>query len=173
MASLDITCDTDVLRPPLPVVQTHLQRSQTHPLSLILRFRSPNHLHVLTALMAVRQRWRNVHVELYIMTQDILDLITLGDALLLQSMKCDIMEPSFYLPIPLGMLHRCPRLESFRWDGFEWPILLPLRDTRLTSLSLRAALSVSGCITLMRLSPRLSSANFYSFCSHDSPPSPT
>ncbi|KAF8893134.1 hypothetical protein BD779DRAFT_1670115 [Infundibulicybe gibba] len=171
-ASLDITCDMDVLLPPLPIIRTHLQCSRTHPLSFILHFSNLNHLHILTELTAARQRWCNVHIELYVVTQGILDLITLGDAPLLQSMQCDVMEGPSNLPIPLGMLHHCPRLESFQWDSFESPALMPLGDTRLTSLSLRAAISTSECITLLRLSPRLSNAEFYSFYPRGSLPTP-
>ncbi|KAF8893129.1 hypothetical protein BD779DRAFT_1145061 [Infundibulicybe gibba] len=165
-ASLDITCNTDVLRPPLPIIHIYLQRSGTHPLSIILRAakdvhsNGPHLLTVLAALTAARQRWRNVFIVLASMTQDILDLIILGDAPLLQSIRCNVINFRPRLPIPLRTLLDCPRLESFQWRCFRSPLLLPLGDTQLTSLSLRTTLSISECVTLLRLSPRLSLASF-------------
>ncbi|KAF8893142.1 hypothetical protein BD779DRAFT_1145458 [Infundibulicybe gibba] len=90
-ASLNIICDVDVPRPPLSVIHTHLQRSRNHPLSLNIyaqsHIRSHSHvLAVLTALAAVRQRWRKVYIDSARMTQDILDLVTLGEAPLLESL---------------------------------------------------------------------------------------
>ncbi|KAF8893140.1 hypothetical protein BD779DRAFT_1670121 [Infundibulicybe gibba] len=177
-ASLDITCTYYFMCPPLPVIRTHLERSGTHPLSFILcasnsDYRDdPNLLPVLTALTTARQRWCNVHIKLNNMTQDIMDFITLGDAPLLQSMQCDVSFPSRGFPIPLRQLLVCSRLELFQWDMFESPFLLPLGETQLTSLSLRTKLSVSECITLLRLSPRLSSACFGLVDSSDSSSAP-
>ncbi|KAF8869120.1 hypothetical protein BD779DRAFT_1682560 [Infundibulicybe gibba] len=154
-ASLDIACGVDVLRPPLPVIRTHLRRSQTHPLSFILRTADPEYL------LADRP---SIHIRLDWITQETLDLITEGDAPLLQSIRCDPCGLRG-LPIPLRMLDRCPRLESFQWGprrSFGSPLLLPLSDTKLTSLSLEM-ISAQECIALLRLSPRLSSARFHVF----------
>ncbi|KAF8893106.1 hypothetical protein BD779DRAFT_1144653 [Infundibulicybe gibba] len=106
------------------------------------------------------------------MTQDILDLIMLSGAPLLESIRCDASRFSQNLPIPLRMLHHCPRLESFQWHSVRSPLLLPLVDTPLTSVSLDTALSVSDCMALLRFSPRLSSAKFHSLYDHNSPSTP-
>ncbi|KAF8893117.1 hypothetical protein BD779DRAFT_1798465 [Infundibulicybe gibba] len=99
-ASLDITCNYHVLRPSLPIIRTHLQRSRSYPLSFVLRAAgdleyslstNPNLLPVLTELATARERWWNVHIKLLRMTDEILDLITLGDAPLLQNMKCEML----------------------------------------------------------------------------------
>ncbi|KAF8873147.1 hypothetical protein BD779DRAFT_1679353 [Infundibulicybe gibba] len=178
-ASLDITCINDVLRPPLSVIHTHLQRSRTHPLSFILRAAKPEEycddnphlLTVLAALAAARHRWDNVDITLNKMTQDILDLITLGNAPLLRSIRCDAKRSQTTLPLPLRMLDCSPHLESFNWGTFESPLLLPLVNTSLTSVSLFTTLSVSECITILRLSPHLTSASFRNFrSSNESPP---
>ncbi|KAF8893105.1 hypothetical protein BD779DRAFT_1144646 [Infundibulicybe gibba] len=177
-ASLDIKCDIAVSRPPLRVIQTHLQRSGTHPLSFILYAIDVRYFHnedphlvpILTTLAAARWRWYNVDITLTRMTQDILDLITQGDAPLLQSIRCDVTQAN--LSIPLHMLH-CPRLESFHWYSFGSLLkFLPPVDISLTSLSIGTILSGSECISLLRLCPRLSSANFYSVCSSDPSPAP-
>ncbi|KAF8893108.1 hypothetical protein BD779DRAFT_1508878 [Infundibulicybe gibba] len=68
------------------------------------------------------------------MTQAILDFIMLGDAPLLQSLKCEVSFPEETFPIPLRMVHGCPRLESFEWRDFGSLLLLPLHNTPLTSL---------------------------------------
>ncbi|KAF8893107.1 hypothetical protein BD779DRAFT_1798457 [Infundibulicybe gibba] len=173
-ASLDIGDHRDVLGPPLAVIHAHLQRSGTRPFSFTLRAEKHSHnspylLAALTALTAARQRWHKVHIKLVGMTQDILDLITLGHAPLLQSMQYDVMEARDF-PIPFRMLHCCPRLESFQSCCFGSPPLLPLVDTSLTSLSLQTFLSVSECVSLLHLSPRLSSAKFDGLCYSDSSP---
>ncbi|KAF8893128.1 hypothetical protein BD779DRAFT_1145035 [Infundibulicybe gibba] len=178
--SLNITCYISTLRPPLPVIRTYLQRSGIRPLSFTIRADelegsdSPNvHLRaVLTVLTATRQRWRNVHINLYTMAQDILDLITMGDMPLLQNMQWKVMEPSNHTPIPLHMLHRCPHLQLFHLDSFESSLLLPRGDTHLTSLLIRTFLSVSECATLLRLSPHLFSADFHLIESVDPSPVP-
>ncbi|KAF8875291.1 hypothetical protein BD779DRAFT_214387 [Infundibulicybe gibba] len=178
-ASLDIECTETALRPPLSAIRAHLQRSGAHPLSFRIRARHSGYFynarpHLPTAiktLAAARQRWRYVHIELGVMTQDILDLIALGNAPLLQAIDCDVWELQQIPPIPLhALLRGCPRLESLSWKSFGSPLLQPLGDTQLTSLLLQATISVSECITLMRLSPRLSSAKFY--ISHTLDPSP-
>ncbi|KAF8893110.1 hypothetical protein BD779DRAFT_1784059 [Infundibulicybe gibba] len=151
-ASLDIGDHRGVLGPPLAVIHAHLQRSGTHPFPSLYR-------------------WHKVHIKLVGMTQDILDLIMLGDAPLLHSMQYDIMEARDF-PIPFRMLHCCPRLESFQSRSFGSPLLLPLIDTSLTSLSLQTFLSVSECVSLLRLSPRLSSAKFDGLCCPNSSPVP-
>ncbi|KAF8874794.1 hypothetical protein BD779DRAFT_1565515 [Infundibulicybe gibba] len=170
-ASLDITCNFAVLRPSLPIIRAHLQRSGVYPLSFILRAdkkklslnKNPNLLPVLKTLTAARHRWRNVHIKLVWMTRDILNLITLGDAPPLRSIKYDTRASGGGLRVPPRMLHHCPRLGSFRWNSFESePLLLPRFNTSLTSLSLQASLSVSKCNTLLRFFPSLSSARFYS-----------
>ncbi|KAF8893145.1 hypothetical protein BD779DRAFT_1509021 [Infundibulicybe gibba] len=144
---------TVLLHPPLHVICIHLQRSRAHPLTFVLRVRyedSPELFPVLTALAAARQRY-----------PDILDLIIQGDAPLLRSIRCDIVGLPDPPPVPLRILCCCPRLESFHWKSSGSQLLLPLGDTRLTSLSLEMDLSISEYITVLRLSPRLSSAKFY------------
>ncbi|KAF8893111.1 hypothetical protein BD779DRAFT_1508890 [Infundibulicybe gibba] len=84
-----------------------------------------------------------------------------GDAPLLQSLKCEVSFPEETFPIPLRMVHGCPRLESFEWGGFGSPLLPPLHTTSLTSLRLGTDLAVSESIAILRLSPRLCSAEFY------------
>ncbi|KAF8895091.1 hypothetical protein BD779DRAFT_1668440 [Infundibulicybe gibba] len=163
-ASLDITCSAVGLYPPLHVIHTHLQRSRAHPLSFILRASyhdSSCLLPVLAALAVARQRWENVQVKSFRMRQNILDLITQGDAPLLRSIRCDITGPPNTLSVPLRALCCCPRLESFHWKSPRSQLLLPLNETRLTSLSLRTTLSISECITILRLSPRLSRAKLH------------
>ncbi|KAF8893132.1 hypothetical protein BD779DRAFT_1508958 [Infundibulicybe gibba] len=69
-------------------------------------------------LTTVRQRWHDVHIKTAWMTQDTLDLITLGDAPLLRSIKCDVLGfPERGISILLYMLHSCPRLELFHWKS--------------------------------------------------------
>ncbi|KAF8881977.1 hypothetical protein BD779DRAFT_980288 [Infundibulicybe gibba] len=144
---------------------------RVYPLSFILRAdekrhsldKNPNLLPVLKTLTAARHWWHNVHIKLVWMTRDILNLITLGDAPPLRSIKYDTRASGGGLRVPLRMLHHFPRLGSFRWNSFgSEPLLLPLFKTPLTSLSLQASLSVSKCNTLLRLLPSLSSARFYS-----------
>ncbi|KAF8893136.1 hypothetical protein BD779DRAFT_1508982 [Infundibulicybe gibba] len=176
-ASLDIICNMDVLYPPLPVIHSHLERSGAHPLSFTLRSKDFHNINTnlfaaLKTLTAARQRWCNVHIELARITKDTLGFITLGDAPLLQSIRCHVLQSSMQrLPIPLHMVHYHPRLESFQWDSLGSPLRLPLGNTQLTSLSLRTNLSVPECVTLLRLSPRLSSAKFNSFRPASAPPS--
>ncbi|KAF8869115.1 hypothetical protein BD779DRAFT_1807267 [Infundibulicybe gibba] len=171
--SLNITCNNRASRPPLHAIRTHIQRSGTRPLSFVLHANymdsSELLLPIITALAAARQRWCNVRIDLARMTQDILDLITLGDTPLLRSIQCGVFYSSQSFPIPLRMLDHCPRLESFQWNSFGSRLLQPLKlgDTQLTSLSLRTALSISECIAILRLSPRLSSAAFHDLDSPD------
>ncbi|KAF8875294.1 hypothetical protein BD779DRAFT_1476119 [Infundibulicybe gibba] len=177
-ALLDIECTDTDLRPPLPAIRAHLQRSKTHPLSFIIRAGDSEHFYdsfphlptVLTALAAARQRWRHVYIELDYMKQDILDFLMLGEAPLLQDIHCELLEYQQILPIPLHMMHRCPRLESFHWKSFGSPLLQPLGDVQLTSLSLQTHLTVSECTTLLQLSPRLSSAKLYIIDALHDPP---
>ncbi|KAF8893141.1 hypothetical protein BD779DRAFT_1670122 [Infundibulicybe gibba] len=178
-ASLDITCDGDILRPPLPVIRTHLQRSRTHTLAFRICTRSnpfyssdPSLLTALTALADARQRWRKVDITLFGMTQEILNLIVSGDTPLLQSIQCNEIAFQGYFPIPIRILRRCPRLEYFHWNSISSPLLLPVAVTQLTSLSLQTALSVSECITLLHLSPQLSSAWLYNITPGSSTTSP-
>ncbi|KAF8893130.1 hypothetical protein BD779DRAFT_1508950 [Infundibulicybe gibba] len=94
----------------------------------------------------------------------------MGDAPMLQSMQCIINGFESEKPVPLHMLDRCPHLGLFRWDSFGSPLLLPLRNTQLTSLLIRTFLSVSECTTLLQLSPCLFKADFFLVESAD--PSP-
>ncbi|KAF8886372.1 hypothetical protein BD779DRAFT_1673285 [Infundibulicybe gibba] len=168
--SLKITYDPD-LRPPLPIIRTHLQRSGTRAFSFkLIAVHSDNPdpdlpTIVLAELAAARHRWCKVHIELSRVTEEILDLITIGDAPLLQSLRCNAGEFEEDLPIPLHTLFQgCPRIELLQWSSFglqPGPLLQPLSNTQLTSLSLRIGLSILECITLLRLSPCLSSAEFY------------
>ncbi|KAF8893127.1 hypothetical protein BD779DRAFT_1145026 [Infundibulicybe gibba] len=177
-ASLHITYSTNVLHPPLHIIHTHLQRSGICPLSFVLHASDSEHLEnadshlstVLAALTAARQRWRYVRINLIEMTQNIMDFITLGDAPLLQHIHCKASGPWDEFPIPLYMIRRCPRLELFEWNNFRSPLLQPLGGTQLTVLLLWATLTVSECITILRLSPCLSKAGF---CLFDPRPSAT
>ncbi|KAF8893099.1 hypothetical protein BD779DRAFT_1144577 [Infundibulicybe gibba] len=161
-ASLDIACNNDILRPPLPVIHTYLQRSQTHPLSFTLCSddskydfdTNPNILPVLKALAATRRRWRNVDIKLIRMTQDILDFIMLGDAPLLESIRYHCPRNHFQtLPIPLRMLDHCPRLESFQWHSVGSPLSCLLSTHCSFSVTL-FALTISECV-LSCVSPRV------------------
>ncbi|KAF8875293.1 hypothetical protein BD779DRAFT_1563766 [Infundibulicybe gibba] len=180
-ASLEVTCrnDNDPY-PPLLTIHAHLERSRTHPLSFIIRRDESEYIDeqawpsfhaVLKTLVTARQRWRHVYIELDVMTEDILDFITLGDAPLLQNFHCDIAYFRQILPVPLReLVQGCPRLESFRWEGASpGSLLQPLGDTQLTSVSILARLSASECTALLQLSPRLSSAKL---CVSNDGPSP-
>ncbi|KAF8881993.1 hypothetical protein BD779DRAFT_1675174 [Infundibulicybe gibba] len=149
-ASLNIKC-SDRLLPPLHAICTHLLHSAAHPLSIVLETKSPNpdFPAVLAALAAARNRWRHVSVTLVSETaQEMIDVIAQGDTPLLQRFHC------FIKLYPSGGSSRfrsvhCRDVHS--WYG-SWP--------QLTMLELDAALTISDCLVLLRLSPRLSFAGF-------------
>ncbi|KAF8893133.1 hypothetical protein BD779DRAFT_1784073 [Infundibulicybe gibba] len=166
-ASLDIKCGTDVLRPPLSIIRTHLERSRAHPLSFILdtsrNFLSngPHFPTALKVLVAARQRWGTVQIRLCRMTQDILDLITQGDAPSLRSIKCDIGGTRGSLSTPYEcttLLRLSPRLSSAYFGNImrdpvitphlTHPVLRTLTAVGEHSTRLLAALTLPALLNL-------------------------
>ncbi|KAF8881976.1 hypothetical protein BD779DRAFT_1788062 [Infundibulicybe gibba] len=182
-ASLHIKCDSYSVCPPLHVIDTHIQRSGTRPFTFSLHARSIKHRNshltpflpnVLTALATARERWQSVFITLTTAPQRTIDAIAQGPAPLLRTFHCELIEPTELQPlsIPLHALQMCPQLESLVWAGFHntpphYPMVDPtplhhiLGDTawsHLIFLRLGASISAADCLALLRLSPRLATA---------------
>ncbi|KAF8874787.1 hypothetical protein BD779DRAFT_1678566 [Infundibulicybe gibba] len=172
-ASLHIRCNSYSMYPSIAAINAHLQRSSAHPIAFSLNARSCKYFrrnttyslpNILATLDVARERWQSVLITLSSAPQATIDAITEGPAPLLKIFHCELVDPEELQPasIPLHTLQPCSQLESLAWVGFRnTPIHHQLGDSawpHLTFLRLEASLSVTDCLALLRLSPRLSTA---------------